>query len=284
MEACAYGPERSGAAGAKRKAFVGAGGSHDRAVRPQRGMFERVDAFVREVGDIGSEADLAEALDQIAKEMGFRYFALTHHVDRWQGPVSGIRLDNYPPDWVEYFDEARLGPSDPIHRASHLTSIGFAWSQLPDLIDLTPRDLQILDRAGRQGLGDGFTVPAHVPGEVNGSCSFATAPGEAVREEHLPLAQLVGAFSFEAARQLWRSRLRAPGSPPRLTDRQRDCLLWAARGKSDWETSRILDVSEETVSRHLAHARQRYGVNKRTSLAIQALFDGTLSFIEILKR
>ena len=71
---------------------------------------------------------------------------------------------------------------------------------------------------------------------------------------------------------------------PVLTDRQRDCVLWAARGKSDWEISRILGVGQETVIRHLKQARERYGVSKRTSLAIRALFDGTLTFTDILKR
>ena len=247
-------------------------------------MFDRVDAFVRDINEIGSEAELAEALGLISEAMVFSYFALPHHIDLPRAPRPAIPLDNYPSDWVEYFDEAKLGPSDPVHRASHQTSVGFAWSQLPELIQLTPRDHEILAHAGRQGIGDGFTVPAHVPGEVNGSCSFATEAGQPVNEEHLPLAQLVGAFAFEAARRL--SRLRAPSAspPPRLTDRQRDCLLWAARGKSDWEISRILGVSHETVTEHLKHARQRYDVGKRTLLAIHALFDGTLSFIDILKR
>src|SRR3546814_7855465 len=62
-----------------------------------------------------------------------------------------------------------------------------------------------------------------------------------------------------------------------LTDRQRDCVLWAARGKGDWEISRILGVGEETVARHIKLGCARYGVNKRTLLAIRALFDGTLT-------
>lgn len=247
-------------------------------------MFDRVDAFVRDIGEISSEAELAEALGLISEEMGFRYFALTHHVDMRQAPHPAIRLDNYPLDWARYFDEARLGPSDPVHRASHLTSVGFAWSQLPELIQLSDRDYEILEHAGRSGLGDGFTVPAHVPGEVNGSCSFAAPAGQPLKEEHLPLAQLVGAFAFEAARRLWRDRVVSPLPQPRLTDRQRDCVLWAARGKSDWEISRILGVSHETVIQHLKQARERYDVGKRTLLAIHALFDGTISFIDILKR
>jgi DNA-binding CsgD family transcriptional regulator len=71
---------------------------------------------------------------------------------------------------------------------------------------------------------------------------------------------------------------------PVLTDRQRDCVLWAARGKGDWEISRILGVSEETVARHIKQACERYGVNKRTLLAIRTLFDGTLTFTDVFGR
>lgn len=250
---------------------------------PRRGMFDRVDAFVRDVSDITSESELAEALNTICGEIGFTYFALTHHVDMRQAPQPAIRLHNYPLEWVAYFDDQKLGPSDPVHRASDLTSIGFAWSQLPRLIELTPRDHAILERAGCNGIGDGFTVPAHVPGESNGSCSFATKPGERIPEEHLAVAQLVGAFAFEAARQLWRMRGSAPPKR-RLSDRQQDCALWAARGKTDWEISQILGISHETVIQHLKEARARYGVSKRSMLTVSALFDGTISFIDVLKR
>ena len=69
-----------------------------------------------------------------------------------------------------------------------------------------------------------------------------------------------------------------------LTDRQRDCVLWVARGKSDWEISLILKVGEETVARHIKQACERYGVNKRTYLVILTLFDGTLTFSDIFRR
>ena len=122
------------------------------------------------------------------------------------------------------------------------------------------------------------------PANRNGSCSFANPAGTTLREEELPLAQLVGAFAFEAARRLWRVRTPLVHPMPQLTDRQRECILWVARGKSDWEISRILGIQHETVVRHLKQARERYGVGKRTMLAVQALFDGSISFTDILKR
>jgi LuxR family quorum-sensing system transcriptional regulator CciR len=246
-------------------------------------MFDRVDAFVRAAGEVQSEEELAVLVEGASREIGFHYFALTHHLDIRAAPRPVIRLHNYPLGWVDYFDEQKLGPSDPVHRASHLTTVGFAWSRLDRMIRLTPRDHAVLELAACNGIGDGYTVPAHVPGESNGSCSFATRAGQKLPEEHLPTAHLIGAFAFEAARRLWRVR----GTHPplaQLTDRQRDCVVWAARGKSDWEISRILGIGRETVIQHLKDARDRYTVSNRTQLTVQALFDGTISFVDVVKR
>lgn len=245
--------------------------------------FERAEVFLRDVCETTTESELAEALAIISRELGFTYFALTHHVDVRRAEQVPIRLHNYPDDWVQYHDENSLGVSDPVHRASHMTSVGFAWCQIPRMIAMTPGDHEILERGESRGIGNGFTVPANVPGESNGSCSFANPKGIALRDEDLPLAQLVGAFAFEAARRLWRVRCPLVTPPPNLTDRQRECVLWVARGKSDWEISRILGVQHETVVQHLKQARERYGVGKRTMLAVQALFDGSISFNDILK-
>ena len=45
----------------------------------------------------------------------------------------------------------------------------------------------------------------------------------------------------------------------------------AARGKTAWEIGRILGISEATAVRHLKQARERYGVDKQTSLLMEAL-------------
>lgn len=244
-------------------------------------MFGRVEAFVRDLSQIDSEEELGLALGEVTTDLGFRYFALTHHLDV-RRTSKAIRLHNYPEGWEEWFDEQGLGPVDPVHRASHLTNVGFSWSELARLIPLTPLDERILDAARREGIGTGFTVPAHIPGEAHGSCSFATIAGEQAKGDHFPLLQLVGAFAFDAARRIRQMR-ETPPLLPRLTDRQRECVIWVARGKSDWEIARILEISEDTVGEHLRHARDRYGVGKRTLLAVHTLFDGTIGFLDVLK-
>src|SRR5690242_5159496 len=113
-------------------------------------MFSRVDAFVREVRELETEADLADALGEITRDLGFRFFALTHHVDVRRSSAA-IRIHNYPAGWAEWFDEQSLGATDPVHRASNITSVGFAWSTLPQMIALTPEDRRVLELARGHG-------------------------------------------------------------------------------------------------------------------------------------
>ena len=241
--------------------------------------------FMRLVETVSSADDLSAAMHEMCTVLGFDYFALTHHVDLLRASGTAIRVHNYPARWADFYDGNALGVSDPVHRASHVTSAGFTWSRIAEMIPLTAADRRVLALGRDQGISDGFTVPANVPGEAFGSCSFANRAGRPLPEESLPLAQLAGTFAFEGARRLWLMRHPAGDEPaPVLTDRQRDCVLWAARGKGDWEISRILGVSEETVARHIKQACERYGVNKRTLLAIRTLFDGTLTFTDIFRR
>ena len=66
-----------------------------------------------------------------------------------------------------------------------------------------------------------------------------------------------------------------------LTERQRECVLWSARGKTAGETAGILGISEETVVRHLKIARERYSVPCRQMLILCALFDGIIGFSDV---
>src|SRR3546814_14035389 len=105
---------------------------------------------------------------------------------------------------------------------------------MPGMIPLTAEDRRVLALGREQGIGDGFTVPANVPGEALGSCSFANEAGRPMRDEMLTLAQLAGAFAFEGARRLWSTRAPiATPTPPMRPHRQRDAVPWAARRQGD---------------------------------------------------
>lgn len=233
-----------------------------------------------------SSADaLTDILAEACAAIGCSWFALSHHVDFMAQPQKGVRIHNYPAEWARWFDEQGLGVNDPVHRASQQRAAGFLWHEMKSFSRPRRGDRAILARARYHGIHDGLTIPTHIPGEAHGSVTFAWGKGMHATPEALLFAQSIGAFVFEAARQLScrDAGIDAAKGRPRLTDRQIECLLWAARGKSDSVIGQIMNLRTDTVSEHLRNARSRYDARSRISLAIRALFDGTICFGDVAK-
>ena len=112
------------------------------------------------------------------------------------------------------------------------------------------------------------------------------------REEALPEAgaelmqmvaglQLLGAHAMSAADRLLGpelSRLARPdgGELPKLTKRELDALSWTAQGKTAWEVSVILGMSEKTVNFHLGNVMRKLGVNSKHQAVLICVNAGIL--------
>ena len=92
-------------------------------------FFRRAEAFAAASRLVTSDADLADLLKGVCDDLGFHVFALVHHTD--VRSADAICLHNYPEGWVDYFVKNNLFATDPIHRASKTTNLGFAWSGVP---------------------------------------------------------------------------------------------------------------------------------------------------------
>jgi len=225
---------------------------------------------------------LDETLSHITTAMQCDYYAIGHHIDWGEGAPHAFRLQNYPQGWVEYYDSNNLGGRDPVHRASGRTQNGFLWRDAGDLIELNRSDELHMALALRHGIGDGFTVPANVPGEFQGSCTFATMPDRQLDADSLVLARLIAPEIFAAGRRIIGNyQLLVDIKTAKLTQRERACLLWIAAGKSDWEAGQILGISEETVRQHIKNGCARLGIQKRTLLLFLAFRNGAISFPEV---
>ena len=52
-----------------------------------------------------------------------------------------------------------------------------------------------------------------------------------------------------------------------LTSREQSCLNWAAHGKTSWEISIILGITERTINFHFQNAYAKLGISKRSELS-----------------
>ena len=241
-----------------------------------------VTEIVEQLRAADTDSVLVRIIADVSQALGFDHFALIHHADLSRLSPSLIHMDNYPAVWRECYVADKLYLDDPILHACVRTHLGFAWNDIGNTIALSKRQRLILENARSEGVGEGFTVPINIPGEVNGSCSFATRFGKELPRNYLMLAQLLGGFAFQAARRLRQTA--SPNSEPQLpllTPRQRECVVLVGNGKSDWEIATILGLREDTVTKYLNAARERYGVARRMQLVVAAIYDGQISLSEL---
>src|SRR3546814_10908408 len=75
-------------------------------------------AFALDVSRVRDREGLADLLQEACARMGCSWFALSHHIDFLAAPDRGVRVHNYPEEWALWFDEQRLGVTDPVPRES----------------------------------------------------------------------------------------------------------------------------------------------------------------------
>ncbi|KUR75378.1 LuxR family transcriptional regulator [Novosphingobium sp. Fuku2-ISO-50] len=237
------------------------------------------DDLISVVTSANSESDLSAALHTATSRLGFDHFALSYDCRPGSRDGTSLLVHDYPDAWAKLYVGFDLGGNDPVRRACGKSMSGFEWRHIENLIPLTRGDRRMLKVGRESGIGDGYTVPRHLPGEANGSCSFVVRPDATLPRSMLHIAEIVGAIALASARKIVGAV--APKSRPVLSERQRECVLWSARGKTAAEIAVILAISEETVIQHLKLARERYDVHSRQSLVLCAMFDGLISFADV---
>ncbi len=243
-------------------------------------LAEDIRLFVQAANGARTVNALGGLTERAIRKLGFDHFALIHHVDIYRGGGETVFLHNFPEGWAATVHVRSYLPDDPVLEVCRRQSAPFLWSEIPSLIALSPRQREILRAARRAGLVHGYSVPIHAEGEPVGSCSF-TSQGEPAAAA-LAAVMSIGIFAFDAARKLLR-RGRAPAANrPRLTRRERDCILLAGRGSSDLEISQILGIVEAQVSRHIEDARRKYGAATAMELVVRALYRAELTFADLI--
>lgn len=242
-------------------------------------QLQHVQAFVEASRSVTTLDELRTLTSDAVVELGFDHFALLHHVDFTRPPPG-----TFPLGWLAVQRERRYLSDDPVIAACQYASAGFIWDDLPNILRLNDRQRAVMSAARREGLGGGFTVPNHVPGEPLGCVSFVVKSGRDLPTASIPAAQSIGNFAFEAGRRIARS-IAGMGLTPRLpplSARQLDCVVLIARGKSDSVAGQLLGISARTVNQYVEAAKRRYEVATRQQLIVRALYESQITFSDVL--
>jgi len=225
-------------------------------------------SFIAAVDRAASADAVSETILSVVKPFGFsQVFAGIIPLPGMsaQQQIANVVLHRWPEKWSQrYFSQGYLFDDPTIQRVTTSTE-PFLWSELEGSYRDSPSAKRIMDEAKEFDLGFGFTVPMlTLDGQ---SAGFSIASDRAELPPHYRgRLQLLAMYSFGRA-------LALADMPPtvKLTPREADVLQWIAEGKSDWEISKILHVSEHLVDKMARQIRTKFGAANRTQAVAQAL-------------
>jgi DNA-binding CsgD family transcriptional regulator len=220
-------------------------------------------------------AQLTAQVREVGQRLGFDRFVYALRLPTNFSDAQIIMLDGYPEGWVERYFKAAYYDVDPVMAWCLRSILPLRWSDL----SLEPGSpaAQMMSDAADYGLRDGVTMPVHSPLGELGILSFSLdAPPARAREVTqaalLPV-QVLASHVHEAVRRL--SGVRQDPAPE-LTARERECLTWAADGKTSGEIARLLGVTEKTVNFHLTNATHKLNAVSRQHGIGKAALQGLL--------
>jgi DNA-binding CsgD family transcriptional regulator len=218
-----------------------------------------------------TSADLLVEVRKFSKSMGFDQFAYVLMLNTPSYKHQHYVLDGYPDDWREKYLARNYFKVDPLIRRSEGTSLPAIWSH--EMFDDAKAE-EFWDEARSYGLNAGLTFSVREQVGVTGI--FSLARDRLVDLQGEDLAALIGrAQIFSGLLHHAVCRIELPKLLPQanvaLTTRERDCLNWAAEGKTAWETGQILGIADRTAIFHLNNVIQKLGASNKSQAIVRAV-------------
>jgi LuxR family quorum sensing-dependent transcriptional regulator len=229
------------------------------------------EAGARLVQDLKQQADVPSLLtcfQRLIAEFGMSYFCIGNPAKARMKATNRRWDGSWPLDWYRHYASQDHLSHDPLVTRMNREPVPFRWSSTYARADARQR--RVLDDMAWLGVEDGFAVPIHGPKGAIAGISIAAAKYDLSPQDEsaLHISSLFLQARMEALR---------PASSPALarflTPRERECLEWVAAGKTDWEISQILSISEQTVHGYVQNAMTKLGARTRAqavALAIQS--------------
>lgn len=230
------------------------------------GVLEFADTIAR----ANETESVAKLFERLILEFGFSCFFAGRISSEKRRALGGQVWVQSPHGWFDHWTSQGYSKVDPItwFWRKHPNRSVARWSEAK-LLDCGPRP-DLFEEARAFGLREGLAVAMKAPQGDFAALSVATGEAEITAEQTTTL----GFAAFLCVSRLAQLSEQHPHAQGRLTDRQRECLTWAASGKTDWEISQILGLSERTVQEHVARCIAKLrAANRAHAISIALLGD-----------
>ncbi|EJE4208753.1 MULTISPECIES: LuxR family transcriptional regulator [Vibrio harveyi group] len=179
-------------------------------------------------------------------------------------------FNTYPSKWNQTYIDNKYILLDPVVKIARTTNSPVNWR------DCFHENPHFWEEANAFNVKYGWSQAIHSPNGTSSLLSLSRDTQDLVGYELLEKTPLL-LWLANTADQSFRSLAMNPDNQKvKLTNREREVLLWSAEGKTVCEIAIILNVKEPTVNYHVYNAIAKLKVNNKTAAVVKAALLGLL--------
>ena len=227
---------------------------------------------IEAIREAQSSAGVCDVISGVAARYGYDHICFLASTGVRQSFDDKVLLKVWPKPWAEQYAISNFYEFDPLAPRIRQRPESFAWSDVrPDASEPIANTIMQI-AAIDYGLKYGLCAPVHGLSGYQAGLSLAGRDVEDTSEARSAI-ELVTMY---AVNRLVVIRSQLPARRPILSRREREVLSWVAAGKTAWDTSAILKISEDTVNKTVSAAMHKLNVHTRAQAVAEAIRNGEI--------
>lgn len=225
---------------------------------------------------------LTQAVEEICGFNRVTFRLLTDH-NLINLPANHGISKNYPDNWMAYYMEKGYEKIDPVSRYGLRASLAFSWKEVSEKVTFSREQKKCFYGGIEAGLNHGIAIPLRSAfGQVAGVAAAVDKNQTGFDEEkQIAYMNLICQHFYHRFLQLHEHNPARMIEVPRLSNKEREVIMWAARGKSAEEIADIMMMTEGTVRWYMNEIRKKYNCKNRLTAILMAVQMGEIDLNDL---
>jgi LuxR family quorum sensing-dependent transcriptional regulator len=225
--------------------------------------------LIDELERFQTPGDVVNRMSSALSQFGFSGFLISTTPDLRSAHQRQTFFDGWPDHFNQHYIQNEFYKDDPVVAMCLRNGDPFEWSEAVYDSKTAPRAKYVMDTAAEFGLRDGFAVPIY---RERGLIDTVTMGGNygALDPRAKRAIHLVALYAHSKALSLI-----GAGHPDPyqriLSNGEREALSLTAAGKTAWEISVILGISEAAIVKRIKLATRKLGSVNKTQAVVEAI-------------
>lgn len=225
-------------------------------------QFHHINEYIERINNADDFNELLVIFQSQIEQLGFNKFT---YWMMWPpfGPRRPLYISSFREDYSEHYVNNDFKNIDAVWHQTSKQTTPFSWSEVVNSTLMQQETHKIVfDQARDFQMLSGATIPLYGPGKtraaVSVACDIEQNDFDKQYNRYRPYLQIISTYLHERIIQIFSNSYKT--SNHNLTPREREVLLWTAKGKTSWDISQILMISENTVHNHIRNICEKYEV------------------------